>query len=165
MIPQIIVIHCSATKENQDVSAETIDKWHADRGFKRSNPTNNLKHIGYQYYIRKDGTVIKGREENEVGAHAKGYNSKSIGICYEGGLDNNGKPKDTRTEAQKRAINNLMDDICGRWDIMDIVGHRDLSPDLNGDGIITPNEWIKVCPCFEVKEDFPTFMDPVIVNP
>ena len=103
MRPDTIIIHCSATRENADFTVEQVDMSHKIAGYKRSVP-GKLKHIGYQYYIRKDGKIYVGRNEDEVGAHTKGHNSHSIGICYEGGLDSNGKEKDTRTKAQKVAI-------------------------------------------------------------
>ena len=78
-----IIIHCSATRITSDYTVEQLDAGHKARGFKRPVQTEPLKHIGYQYYIRKDGTVYPGRHEDEVGAHCKGWNSRSIGICYE----------------------------------------------------------------------------------
>ena len=85
----LIVIHCSATRVTQDFTFEQLEACHLARGFKS---------IGYHYYITKDGVVYPGRPESEVGAHARHYNAHSIGICYEGGLDKNGKPADTRTQ-------------------------------------------------------------------
>jgi N-acetyl-anhydromuramyl-L-alanine amidase AmpD len=149
-----IVIHCSATRAGQDVRAADIDKWHKERGFAM---------IGYNYVIDLDGTVEVGRPLSRDGAHCntagtsgKSYNRHSIGICYVGGLDKDGKPADTRTPEQKlsmiRIVRNLMDAYPN---IVEIIGHRDASPDRNGDGKITPNEWIKQCPCFDVRAEFP----------
>ena len=90
-----IVIHCSATREGQDVRASDIDRWHKERGFSM---------IGYNLVIDLDGTVENGRPLSMAGAHCadkglsgKSYNLHSIGICYVGGLDKNGNPKDTGT--------------------------------------------------------------------
>lgn len=142
-----IIIHCTGTREGQDVRASDIDKWHKERGWKM---------IGYNYVIDLDGKVETGRPLTMVGAHCKGWNDRSIGICYVGGLDKNGNPKDTRTPAQKEAMNRLVYDLLDAYPtITQIMGHRDTSPDLNGDGTITPNEWIKACPCFDVKNEFP----------
>ena len=149
-----IVIHCSATRAGQDVRAADIDKWHKERGFAM---------IGYNYVIDLDGTVEMGRPLNRDGAHCNtaglsgvSYNKHSIGICYVGGLDSAGNPADTRTPEQKQAlaelVYKLMDEHPG---IVEVIGHRDASPDKNGDGIITRNEWIKQCPCFDVKSEFP----------
>ena len=147
-----IVIHCSATREGMDVRASDLDKWHKERGFKM---------IGYNYVIDIDGTIEVGRPTSMDGAHCntKGlssspYNKHSIGICYVGGLDKDGNPADTRTEAQKEAMHTLVYNLVNTFPIVEILGHRDTSPDLNGDGKITKNEWIKSCPCFEVKDEF-----------
>lgn len=155
--PRMIVIHCSATKEGVNIGAKDIDKWHKQRGFRC---------IGYHYVIRLDGTIETGRPISEVGAHAKGFNSTSIGVCYVGGLDKSGKPKDTRTILQIESMDRLLNRLCDSKDytIEKIVGHRDLSKDLNGDGVITSNEWMKSCPCFEVKDRYESFLSEVLVK-
>lgn len=153
MRPDTIIIHCSATRENANFTVEQVDMSHKIAGYKRSVP-GKLKHIGYQYYIRKDGKIFVGRNEDEVGAHTKDHNSHSIGICYEGGLDANGKEKDTRTEAQKVAIIDLIRNIQTRWEIKAIIGHRDVSPDLNGNGVVDTCERIKACPCFDAIPEY-----------
>ena len=99
-----------------------------------------------------DGTVTNTRPIELVGAHVKGYNKHSIGICYEGGLDASGNPKDTRTPEQRSALRLLVAQLLRRFkDEVRVCGHRDLSPDLNGDGTVEPREWVKQCPCFEVS--------------
>ena len=144
----LIVIHCSATKEGKDYTVGDITRWHKQRGFRT---------IGYHWVVYLDGSVHAGRPEHEVGAHVKGHNSHSIGICYVGGLSadadgqRGGQPKDTRTEAQKASLRKLVLEVLRRYPGCRIVGHRDLSPDRNADGRITPDEWLKACPCFEVK--------------
>ena len=143
--PKYIIMHCSATKETSNVSVQEKTEWHKQRGFKT---------IGYHYYITKDGVIHKGRDEKASGAHTVGYNSNSIGICYEGGLDASGKVKDTRTKAQKDSIIDLILDIKSRYNIKKIMGHRDTSPDLNKDGKITSNEYIKSCPCFDAINEY-----------
>lgn len=146
-----IVIHCSATKENVDYSEKDLARDHRKRGFRK---------IGYHRYIRKDGSVIKGRALNEMGAHVKGHNHDSIGICYEGGLDMNGTAKDTRTTEQKESIIEVLREVFEglkkTQDIkhIDVMGHRDLSPDLDGDGVIEKHEWLKLCPCFDAKKEY-----------
>lgn len=149
-----IVIHCSATRDGQDVRAADIDKWHKERGFAM---------IGYNYVIDLDGTVEVGRPLSRDGAHCntagtsgRSYNRHSIGICYVGGLDKDGKPADTRTPEQKRALRDLVYKLMDAYpNIVEVIGHRDASPDRNKDGRITPNEWVKVCPCFDVRAEFP----------
>lgn len=162
--PSYIVIHCSATREDKDFTEMQVNESHVVRGFGK---------WGYHYYIRKDGRVVKMRAENEIGAHDNcmvpgekvSYNRCSIGICYEGGLDAKGKAKDTRTEEQKVAMRELVADICKRYEIVDVLGHRDTSPDRNGNGIVERCEWMKECPCFEVKDEFTSFLRTVIVKP
>lgn len=157
-----VVIHCSATANGKllrnahETAAQVIDRWHKERGYRRSdaaikrfNPT--LKHIGYHAVIDVDGAIEFGREIGEIGAHAKGHNVGSIGICLVGGIGV-GKEKyyGRYTEAQWHALSQLLVTLAPQCSQAEIVGHRDLSPDLNGDGTITPNEWLKNCPCFDV---------------
>lgn len=148
-----IVIHCSATRANQDVRAADIDKWHKERGFAC---------IGYNFVVDLDGTVETGRPLTRDGAHCNtaglsgvAYNKHSIGICYVGGLDADGNAADTRTPEQKKALAELVYKLMDQYPIVEIIGHRDASPDKNGNGVIEQNEWIKQCPCFDVKSEFP----------
>ena len=138
----LIVIHCSATRADRDFTEADLEVCHRRRGF---NGT------GYHYYIRKSGVTVATRPEACIGAHVRGYNAHSIGICYEGGLDAKGHPCDTRTVAQRDAMAALLIDLLRRYPGSRVCGHRDLSPDLNGNGEIEPEEWIKQCPCFEVE--------------
>lgn len=85
---RFIVIHCSATRCDRPYTAEQLERDHLCRGFRTT---------GYHFYIRTDGTTTHPRLLGEVGAHVKGLNHCSIGICYEGGLDPDGHPADTRT--------------------------------------------------------------------
>ena len=89
---QYIVVHCSATRANIPFTEEQLLKCHLQRGF---------KYIGYHFYITRDGELHHCRPVSEPGAHVRGFNRHSIGICYEGGLDENGCPADTRTQAQR----------------------------------------------------------------
>jgi N-acetyl-anhydromuramyl-L-alanine amidase AmpD len=161
MTPDTIIIHCSATRESQAVTVEQIDEMHRLRGFFRPLQAEKLKHIGYHYYIRRDGIVYPGRLETEQGAHCAGYNSRSIGVCYEGGLDAAGRPKDTRTEAQKIAIRNLVAILCRKWTVTEILGHRDTSPDKNANGTVEPSEWTKACPCFDAKTEYKSYLNKI----
>lgn len=137
----MIVIHCSATRADVPLSPRQLDEMHRQRGFDG---------CGYHYYVRRDGEICTMRLVDRPGAHAKGYNQHSIGVCYEGGLDEQGRPADTRTELQKRSLRVLVRVLAMDFQTRRIVGHRDLSPDLDGDGVIEPEEWTKVCPCFDV---------------
>src|SRR5690606_31617850 len=96
-----------------------------------------------------DGSISWGRPISKVGAHVAGHNTGSIGYSYVGGLDRNGKPKDTRTAAQKATMRRLTQEAIAKYGVSRVLGHRDLSPDLNGNGIIEPREWTKSCPCFD----------------
>lgn len=137
-----IFIHCTATREGQDISAATIKGWHLAKGW---------KDIGYHFVIRLDGTIERGRDEDVPGAHVEGFNTGSIGVVYVGGLDAQGKAKDTRTTAQKAAMKRLVHDLVAFYPPADVLGHRDASPDKDGDGVIEPHEWLKDCPCFDVR--------------
>ena len=117
-------------------SAAQIDTWHRQRGFHLG--------IGYHYVIRRDGSIEKGRPEWLIGAHCMNHNAHSIGICYEGGLDIRGDPADTRTEAQKVAMRQLLEDLHERYPRALILGHHDLNPH-------------KACPC--IKNVFQEYID------
>ena len=146
-----IIIHCSATRAGQDLTAKDIDRMHRARGFSQ---------IGYNYVIRIDGAVEKGRSLAVDGAHCN-----SVGICYIGGLDANGKPADTRTIAQKAALRELVAKLCKEYEIIEVLGHRDTSPDLDESGEVEPKEYIKSCPCFDVRSEFPNFLRNTVVRP
>lgn len=137
-----IVIHCTATREGQDIDAATIRRWHLRQGW---------KDIGYHFVIGIDGEVERGRPEEIAGSHVRGFNTGSIGVVYVGGLDRQGKAKDTRTAAQQAAMAQLVRDLLARYPGADVVGHRDLSPDKDGDGVVERHEWLKDCPCFDVR--------------
>jgi len=132
----LIVIHCSAVKPDQQSSAAQIDSWHRQRGFHLG--------IGYHYVIRRDGTLEMGRPEYMVGAHCKNHNQHSIGVCYEGGLNARGDPADTRTEAQKRTMRQLVDELRQRYPKAIVVGHHNLNP-------------LKACPCFDAIKEFVSY--------
>lgn len=141
-----IVVHCTASKEGQDLDISDIERMHKNRGFRT---------VGYHYLIKLDGTIQDGRPTNVWGAHVRGYNDKSIGIAYVGGVDENGKAKDTRTEPQIASIVMLLQDLKKKFPNAKVLGHRDLSPDLDGDGVVEKHEWLKECPCFNVREQHP----------
>ena len=126
-----IIIHCSATKAGQDFDVNDIDRWHKERGWKG---------VGYHYVIKLDGTIQEGRPLDQIGAHCTGHNKKSIGICYIGGLDKSGKPKDTRTVAQKESLRLLVNQLLERFPGSKVYGHNEFAP--------------KHCPCFCVSKEF-----------
>ena len=126
-----IIVHCTATPEGRDVSVKEIDLWHRQRGFKG---------VGYHYVIGLDGTVDVGRPISEIGAHCSGYNSHSVGVCYVGGLDKDGRPKDTRTTQQKSALIELLTALREQFPQARIFGHRDFAA--------------KACPCFDAVKEY-----------
>lgn len=148
----LLVIHCSATPAGLDIGAADLDVMHRARGFHFDPPTpEGLHSIGYHYVIQISGVVETGRPIELVGAHVKGHNANSIGVCLVGGLDAARKPANTYTLAQWRALHELVDQLQAQFPtIRRVVGHRDLSPDKNHDGRITRDEWMKECPCFDV---------------
>jgi len=140
-----IAIHCTATPEGRDMTVEQIRRIHMR--------DNGWSDIGYHYVIYRDGTIHGGRPVDIVGAHVSGYNSHSIGVVYVGGVAADGKtPKDTRTDEQKRSMLALLQRLSKLYPKAKVMGHREFSPDKNGNGIIEPQEWIKACPSFEVLE-------------
>lgn len=158
-----IIIHCSATRAGQDVRARDIDRMHRARGFAQ---------IGYNFVIDLDGLVENGRPLSIDGAHCntkgfsgESYNKHSIGICYIGGLDASGQAADTRTEAQKTALRELVAKLCREYPIAELLGHRDTSPDTDGSGEVEPCEFIKSCPCFDVRSEFSNFLKNTVIRP
>ena len=140
----LIVVHCTATRVDRDFSEKELLRCHRARG---------MKMVGYHFYIRKDGFIHSTRPLEMPGAHAQGYNRESIGIAYEGGLTPQGFPADTRTRQQKHSIRALIRTLKLDFPIERVCGHRDLSPDRNGNQAIEPHEWTKQCPCFDVATD------------
>lgn len=126
-----IIIHCTATKAGRGVTVGEIDRWHTARGFRG---------IGYHYVIYLDGTVVTGRNETQSGAHCKGHNAHSIGVCYVGGLDGRGKPSDTRTPEQRKSLSELVARLRTRFPEATVHGHCEFAA--------------KACPCFNVREEF-----------
>ncbi len=137
-----IFIHCSATRAGQDVDAATIRRWHLGQGW---------SDIGYHFVIRLDGSIEHGRPENVIGSHAAGFNTRSIALVYVGGLDAQGRPADTRTPRQLAAMEHLVRELTQAYPFAEVLGHRDISPDRDGNGVIGPHEWLKACPCFDVR--------------
>lgn len=140
-----IVIHCTATKPNVDLNADDVRRIHKAQGW---------SDIGYHYLIRLDGRIENGRDVNIIGAHVSGHNAHTIGVCYVGGLDATGKPYDTRTPNQKSSLLSLLKELRKLYPKATIKGHRDYSPDKNGNGTIEPSEWIKSCPCFSAIPEY-----------
>lgn len=138
----LIVVHCSATTASQMIGVKDIDRMHRQRGFIA---------VGYHFIITRDGQVEIGRPVGTIGAHVEGFNSVSVGICMIGGVGPDGKRGENNfTSAQFDRLLGLLDTLRRIYPNAKIVGHRDLSPDLNKDGKIASNEWMKECPSFDV---------------
>lgn len=136
-----IVIHVTATPPGWDKGRAGIDAMHKARGWSG---------IGYNEIINPNGKAEIGRGAEAVGAHVAGFNSISYGIALVGGVDKNNKPDiSTITEAQWETLAVRMKALVKKYPKAVICGHRDLSPDLDGDGIIESGEHIKACPCFD----------------
>jgi len=128
-----IIVHCSATREGENIPVETIRKWHVDgRGW---------SDIGYHFYIDLEGEIFKGRDIAKMGAHTKGYNRNSIGVCYCGGVEKDGKtPKDTRTDNQKDSLLAVLRTLKAMYPEAVIHGHHDFAK--------------KACPCFPATQEY-----------
>ena len=145
MIFNSITVHCAATPPSLDVGVEWLRAEHLKRGW---------SDVGYHFVIKRDGTLEPGRPLSRMGAHVYGHNQNNMGVCLIGGVDEDGKPENNFTEAQFEALRVFISDQCGIHGIPlnQIKGHRDWSPDLNADGKISPNEFVKACPSFDVQE-------------
>jgi N-acetylmuramoyl-L-alanine amidase len=127
-----IIIHCAATPEGKDYTVADIKKWHLARGF---------NDIGYHFVVYRDGSYHKGRDIEKIGAHCTGHNANSIGICYIGGVQKDGKtPKDTRTPEQKKTLKTLVRTMKSRYPNAKVYGHRDFAN--------------KACPSFNATEEY-----------
>ena len=127
-----IILHCTATRPGQEYPPEQMRRDHQRRGF---------RDIGYHYYVRRDGTCLPCRPLDQVGAHCQYHNRPSIGICYEGGLNEHGQPQDTRTPEQRQALLFLLRQLKKRFPRALILGHHDLNP-------------LKACPSFDAAQEY-----------
>ena len=166
-----IIIHCAATKNGDSLfrphpnggasipPVALIDDWHRQRGFKRSEENRKrhnpqLTSIGYHYVIYINGASVSGRAEWEIGAHVAGQNSRSIGICLIG--------TDKFTREQWAKLAELVKLLQKKYPRARVLGHRDYSPDKNGNGIVEPWEWTKICPGFTVADWLRGDMKPLV---
>lgn len=126
-----IIVHCTATKEGVNTTTEQIKHYHMTHGW---------TDIAYNYVIELDGSIHNGRDVNKVGGHTTNHNAHSIGVVYVGGLDKQGKAKDTRTEAQKASLLKLLKQLKAMYPKAVIYGHRNFAQ--------------KSCPCFDAKNEY-----------
>jgi len=127
----MLIVHCSATPPDMDIGVEEIRAWHKARGW---------SDIGYHFVIRRDGVTETGRPAQVVGAHARGHNKRSIGICLVGGIDDNWKPRDNFTYLQKLTLQYLLRWLVVTYRPSEIVGHGSI-PGVH-----------KACPCFDLEK-------------
>ena len=127
-----IIVHCSATIEGANINTDTIRRWHVDG--------NKWKDIGYHYVVELDGKIGTGRLESVTGAHTKGKNRTSIGVCYVGGLDQEKSPKDTLRGVQLGSMEQLLMELLTRYPDATLHGHNEFAN--------------KACPSFDVQEKF-----------
>ena len=129
----LIIIHCSANRGDCKLRSKDIDRIHRMRGWNG---------CGYHYVITTDGQIETGRSILKPGAHCRGHNQHSIGVCYIGGLSEDGqKPEDTRNVLQRKAMKQLLELLHKQFPEAIIVGHHDLNPQ-------------KACPCFDVVTEY-----------
>ena len=126
-----IIIHCSATPPTMDVDANTVDRWHKERGWSG---------IGYHFFIKRDGQIEIGRPLEIQGAHTSGHNKNSIGVCYAGGVDSKMCPEDNRTSGQIASFLLLLRFLKNTFPKAIIHGHRDFST--------------KACPSFDATKEY-----------
>ena len=127
-----IVVHCTATRCNKPFSVESLINCGVGK----------YGQCSYHYYVRLDGTVVPLLPESVQGVHARGYNSCSLGVVYEGGLDVQGNADDTRTAEQKHTLYALLKELTRSYPEARIIGHREL-PHV-----------AKACPCFPASEEY-----------
>lgn len=138
-----IAVHCTASHQSMTIE-----------GLKQEFRCKGWVNPGYHYVVSPDGKITQLLDEDKISNGVKGFNSVSINVAYIGGIDTNGKPNDNRTDAQKASLRLLLKMLHKKYPTAVIQGHRDFSPDSNKDGKITPNEWMKACPCFNAKEEY-----------
>ena len=141
---EFLCVHCSSTTPDQDIGVREIDEYHRSLGWAC---------CGYHYVIRRNGSLENGRPEDDVAAHVKNFNNCSIGICLVGGLNRDGRTSEFNfSRIQMATLESLLIRLQTDYPGAKILGHRDLSPDADHDGIVEPNEWSKQCPSFSVQD-------------
>lgn len=138
-----IAVHCTAGSQLATIKELQLE-------FKRKG----WKNPGYHYVVAADGNITQLLDEELISNGVKGYNSVCINVAYMGGLDAKGRAVDNRTPGQKAALLSLLKILRKKYPQAVIQGHRDFSPDLNHNGKVDASEYIKMCPCFNAKEEY-----------
>lgn len=140
------MIHCTATPPRREVSREELDRWHKAENFEPyvDPKTKKLTYAGYHLLVHLDGSYERLRPDEHRGQHCPdaNMNNRAVAICYVGGTDNNGKPCDTRTEAQKKTLLTLVRTYKARYPNARVVSHRDYSRKP------------KACPSFDATSEY-----------
>ncbi|WP_294743671.1 N-acetylmuramoyl-L-alanine amidase [uncultured Prevotella sp.] len=131
-VVKYLVVHCVANRCNKPFSVESLINCGKQK----------YGQVSYHWYVRRNGDIIPLLSESVQGIHVKGYNWCSLGIVYEGGLDEQGQPADTRTEAQKHSLYELLKDLSRDYPDARIVGHCEL-PHV-----------VKKCPCYPASIEY-----------
>ena len=140
---EYIAVHCTAGRQTQTVADLRAE-------FRRKG----WVYPGYHYVVSPDGKITQLLDEDKVSNGVKGFNSVSVNVAYIGGIDADGKGVDNRTDEQKKSLRQLLGMLKRKYPGAVIQGHRDFSPDTNGNGVVDPWERIKECPCFDAKEEY-----------
>lgn len=138
-----IFVHCTAG--SQKATADDLKAEFRRKGWRQP---------GYHYVVTADGKIHQLLIEDEVSNGVKGYNATSINVAYTGGVDSKLKSVDNRTGAQKASLRSLLKSLRSCYPKAVIMGHRDISPDKNGNGIVDPWERIKDCPCYDARDEY-----------
>jgi len=132
-----LIVHCSYTPPSMDIGAETIRHWHTSPDV--NDPSKPWRDIGYHYVIRRDGRVERGRNEAVAGAHTRGENMDSLGVCLVGGkAEGDSRDECNFTAAQFGSLEKLIRQLRSRWPGIKVSGH---------------NDWAnRACPTFNARE-------------
>lgn len=139
-----IFVHCTGSPQATTTVSSLFAEFHR-KGW--SKP-------GYHYVVFPNGVIRQLLSESQVANGVKGYNRHSIHIAYVGGVDGNLRTLDNRTEAQRKTLLRVLRALRKAYPNAQILGHRDISPDTNHNGIVDPWERIKDCPCFDAKLEY-----------
>jgi hypothetical protein len=132
-VTEAIFVHCSATKASMDIGVREISQWHREQGWLA---------IGYHFVIRRDGTIEKGRPVDVVGSHVKNWNSKSVGVCLVGGIDDSGRYEANFTPAQMESLDHLLWELkTTLYPYAEIKAHHDVS--AKGCPSFNLSHWLK----------------------
>lgn len=142
-IIKFLAVHCTASNQNTSVQS-----------LKRTWQAKGWNVPGYHYLVLPDGEIVHLLNEKKPCNGVQGYNTVSINIAYVGGINSHGKATDNRTQEQKASLYFLLENLRERYPRAHIQGHRDFSPDLNGNGQIEKHEYLKECPCFDAQNEY-----------